>query len=41
VVTKRAASKARSREAFFTALEEAVSEPDARARLRADLDKLA
>jgi len=40
VVAKRAAAKAASREAFFAALEETVSDPAARARLHAELNKL-
>lgn len=40
VVVKRASAQRPSREAFFTALEAAVQDPAARAKLRAELDKL-
>jgi serine/threonine-protein kinase len=40
VVVKRAASKAAGREAFFALLEDAVTEPGARASLRAELGQL-
>jgi serine/threonine-protein kinase len=40
VLVKRAAAKGGHRATFFDALQEAVSDPAARAQLRADLDKL-
>jgi len=40
VIAKRAAAKARGREAFFMALEESVTDPVARAKLHAELERL-
>jgi eukaryotic-like serine/threonine-protein kinase len=40
-LAKRAAARAAGREAFFAALEEAVTDPEARTQLRAELDRLA